>query len=81
MNSGIEACQKRDLLVAIERLNVAYSSPFKNRKVIDHLGLSHKNIADQAVDGPVADASYEKALEYFLESRVAYPKSHTLKTV
>lgn len=74
-NSGIEAYKERDLLRAVENLNTAYASPFKNRQVVDYLGLTHKNIADQAVDGPVAEASYKKSLEYFLESRVKYPKS------
>lgn len=74
-SSGIDAYKDRDLFKAATNLNVAYSSPFKNRQVIDYLGLTHKNIADQAVDGPVAEASYKKSLEYFLESRVLYPKS------
>jgi len=73
--TGIEAYKDRDLVRAVENLNTSYSSPFKNRQVIDYLGLTHKNIADQAVDGPVAEASYEKSLEYFLESRVKYPKA------
>ena len=73
--AGIAAYKERDLLVAIEKLNSAYESPFKNREVIDYLGLAHKNVADQAVDGPVASASYKKALDYLLESRVRYPDS------
>ena len=73
--TGIAAYKQRDLFVAIEKLNSAYSGPFKNRQVIDYLGLAHKNIADQAVDGPVACASYAKALEFFLESRIRYPDS------
>ena len=74
-NNGIEAYKERNLLGAVEYLNTAYASPFKNRQVLDYLGLTHKNIADQAVDGPVAEASYKKALDYFLESRVLYPRS------
>ena len=63
-SGGIEAYKERDLLQAIEKLNIAYASPFKDRKVYDYLGLAHKNIADQAIDGPVAEASYKKSLEY-----------------
>ena len=73
--AGIAAYKQRNLLAAIEKLNSAYASPFKNREVLDYLGLAHKNIADQAVDGPVAKASYQKALTYLLESRVRYPDS------
>ena len=72
---GIDAYYDRELVSSIEFLNKAYSSPFKNRKVLDYLGLAHKNIADQSVDGPVAKSEYEISLKYFIESRVLYPKS------
>lgn len=74
-NAGIEAYKDRKLLTAIEKLNIAHASAFNDRSVIDHLGLAHKGIADQAVDGPVAFASYNKALEFFVESRTQYPES------
>jgi tetratricopeptide (TPR) repeat protein len=72
---GIAAYKNRDLLTAIEHLNKAHSSPFKNRTVIDHLGLAHKNIGDQAKDAPVARLAYNKSLEYFVESRRLYPNA------
>jgi len=74
-SNGIDSYKERALIEAIEQLNVAYKSPFKNRQVLDYLGLAHKNIADQAVDGPVAEVAYASALKYFTESRIRYPKA------
>lgn len=73
--AGITAYKERRLAVAIEKLSSAHASPFKNRQVIDYLGLAYKNVADRAVDSPVAKEYYEKALEYVLESRMRYPNS------
>ena len=73
--AGITAYKERQLLIAIEKLRGAHASPFKDRRVIDYLGLAYKNVADRAVDSSVAKRYYEKALGYFSESRMRYPDS------
>ncbi|WP_198538355.1 tetratricopeptide repeat protein [Marinicella sediminis] len=72
---GLKAYKDKNFITAVEKLNVAYTSPFNTRAVIDTLGLSHKKLADNAISMIVAKSAYQKSIEYFSESRLQYPHS------